>query len=68
LLGYALRNGTDPLLAGCNSILSDGDTGSGLAVKETGNNVASLLKSAGAKRQGAGVGGTVFVTRHSFLD
>ncbi|EPE30365.1 hypothetical protein GLAREA_03332 [Glarea lozoyensis ATCC 20868] len=40
----------------CNSILTDGDTGSGLVVKEAGTNVASLLKSAGLKRQGAGVG------------
>lgn len=37
-------------------ILTDGDTGSGLAVKEAGNNLASFLKSAGAKRQGAGFG------------
>lgn len=42
--------------AGCDSMLTDGDTGSGLAVKEAGQNTASLLKSAGAKRQGAGVG------------
>ncbi|KAK0112946.1 hypothetical protein ONS95_014664 [Cadophora gregata] len=42
--------------AGCDAILTDGDTGSGLLVKEAGQNAASLLKSAGAKRQGAGVG------------
>lgn len=39
------------------AILTDADTGSGLAVKEAGQNAASLLTSAGArKRQGAGVG------------
>lgn len=38
------------------AILSDGDTGSGMAVKEAGQNAAALLKSAGMKRQGAGVG------------
>lgn len=38
------------------AILTDADTGSGLAVKEAGQNIASLLKPAGAKRQGAGVG------------
>ena len=40
------------------ALLSDADTGSGLAVKEAGQNAASLAKSAGAKvrRQGAGVG------------
>ena len=38
------------------AILTDGDTGSGMAVKEAGQNAASLLKSAGVKRQGAGVG------------
>ncbi|KAH6710907.1 hypothetical protein BKA61DRAFT_578732 [Leptodontidium sp. MPI-SDFR-AT-0119] len=42
--------------AGCDAILTDGDTGSGLLVKEAGQNAASLLKSAGVKRQGAGVG------------
>ncbi|KAH7336187.1 hypothetical protein BKA65DRAFT_552851 [Rhexocercosporidium sp. MPI-PUGE-AT-0058] len=42
--------------AGCDAILTDGDTGSGLLVKEAGQNAASLLKSAGFKRQGAGVG------------
>ncbi|KAH9224710.1 hypothetical protein DL95DRAFT_473330 [Leptodontidium sp. 2 PMI_412] len=42
--------------AGYDAILTDGDTGSGLLVKETGQNAASLLKSAGVKRQGAGVG------------
>lgn len=36
--------------------MTDGDTGTGLAVKEGGNNIASLLKSAGVKRQGAGIG------------
>ncbi|KAN0090263.1 hypothetical protein V8E51_018842 [Hyaloscypha variabilis] len=41
---------------GCDAILTDGDTGSGMAVKEAGQNAASLLKSAGVKRQGAGVG------------
>lgn len=35
----------------CNAILTDGDTGSGLAVKEAGQNAASLLTSAGVKRQ-----------------
>lgn len=35
----------------CNAILADGDTGSGLAVKEAGQNAASLLTSAGARRQ-----------------
>jgi len=37
-----------------SAILTDGDTGSGLLVKEAGQNAASLLKSAGAKHQGAG--------------
>jgi hypothetical protein len=35
----------------CNAILTDGDTGSGMAVKEAGQNAASLLQSAGARRQ-----------------
>lgn len=39
-----------------SAILTDGDTGSGLFVKEVGQNAASLLKSAGVKRQGAGFG------------
>jgi hypothetical protein len=39
------------------AILTDADTGSGLAVKEAGQNAASLLTSAGVKRQEAGVGG-----------
>jgi hypothetical protein len=46
----------DLLLILFTAILTDGDTGSGMAVKEAGQNAASLLKSAGVKRQGAGVG------------
>jgi hypothetical protein len=38
------------------AILTDRDTGSGMAVKEAGQNEASLLKLAGVKRQGVGVG------------
>ena len=43
-------------LDACNSILTDGDIGSGLVIKEAGLNLSSLLKSAGLKRQGTDMG------------
>ncbi|PVH84995.1 hypothetical protein DL98DRAFT_609103 [Cadophora sp. DSE1049] len=45
-----------PQGAGVGAGCDDGDKGSGLLVKEAGQNAALLLKSAGAKRQGADFG------------
>jgi hypothetical protein len=56
----------------CNTILTDGDTGSGLAVKEAGQNTAALLTSAGARRQldkaGAGTAAIIGVVDPAAAD